>query len=328
MPTSALLILLGWGLVWVVAEGDSPPAAQCSSLLYNHSAWTTAFTAAQREIDPAVVSSVSFDKHRSALKNFFEPSWGSELFLIDNTTVAYMVIYKSYSEGISMNMMNHDSHHAHHRTEGSAYRTRRCTSKGCQQRMTRKKLGHDKVERTFTFVRHPLSHFISGVVEAQFRKLGLGSHPKEGPSLEAQFKKHTMSVSDAQTILEAILKLDGKAVSRYLSATEHYSIQSHSLHYWNPEFVGTLENIDTEWGNLNRYLGSNITLHNYETHDTSHDPMNMKASLLALLRSEKKYLRAICRILLVDFVCLSSVYDLPPECADMLPAKTGPESAR
>eukprot|EP00597_Dinobryon_sp_UTEXLB2267_P004596 CAMPEP_0170064954 /NCGR_PEP_ID=MMETSP0019_2-20121128/5230_1 /TAXON_ID=98059 /ORGANISM="Dinobryon sp., Strain UTEXLB2267" /LENGTH=176 /DNA_ID=CAMNT_0010271717 /DNA_START=744 /DNA_END=1274 /DNA_ORIENTATION=- len=44
-----------------------------------------------------------------------------------------------------------------------------------------------------------------------------------------------------------------------------------------------------------------------------YDPNNARQELLKLLRTEPRYKRAICHLLLVDYVCLP-MYALPPEC--------------
>lgn len=54
--------------------------------------------------------------------------------------------------------------------------------------------------------------------------------------------------------------------------------------------------MDTEWERLKQYLGTNISFQNHYNYLASYGPMDMTASLLRLLISDK---RALCRILLM-----------------------------
>lgn len=266
-------------------------------------------------------TSVGFTSHdlspaqKIELRTFFKPNWGAEYFVIKNMTIQYAVVYKGDSESIASNMLLNDDYHAQHPSEKVSYSSRRCVDLDCQILMLNK-LGRTKVQRSFTFVRSPISHFVSGVVEAHIRGSGVESHTRMNSSVQIRLE-HKVTVSKAKAILDSILSIDKRSINRYLRATTHYSVQAYMLYMWRPEFVGVLEHMDTEWQRLQKYLGSNISFKNHNNHLASDDPMDMKASLLTLLKSDKRYTRALCRLLMVDYVCMRDLFALPPECADM-----------
>jgi hypothetical protein len=51
------------------------------------------------------------------------------------------------------------------------------------------------------------------------------------------------------------------------------------------------------------------------THGSSIDYSHFKLALEQLFAQDPRYIRALCRLLLTDFICFD--YALPPECSDM-----------
>jgi hypothetical protein len=58
----------------------------------------------------------------------------------------------------------------------------------------------------------------------------------------------------------------------------------------------------------------------------SKDPNNARQSLLALFAAEPQYTRAVCHLILVDYICLP-MYPLPPECQFLNATRAAAEAA-
>jgi hypothetical protein len=82
--------------------------------------------------------------------------------------------------------------------------------------------------------------------------------------------------------------------------------------------AGHLENFSEDWPRLNQYLRAAIPYVGSRRHVSSQDPLHLRASLETLLRTDSSYMRALCRLLLVDYICFPK-YKVPADCADMIP---------
>lgn len=251
------------------------------------------------------------------LEYFFNPPWGADLYRISGVPIAYALAYKCNSEGISKSLLLQDQYHKAHPEEPSGFEVRRSVSP--YQLMQRANKYYSTRNVTiFTFLRNPLAHFVSGLVEAHFLRLGLGNHPKGVNSSKIQrlFAQRSANVQEVKTILEAIFNFDKDVIDKKLLHYSHYSVQSGIIKKWNIRFVGRIENFAADWDHLNAFLGMNISRLQDSNHITSSDPLNLRQSLMQLFDSDPRYLRAVCRIVIIDFICLG--YTLPDACADMI----------
>lgn len=187
--------------------------------------------------------------------------------------------------------------------------------------------------RSFTFVRDPLQHFISGFVHSVFVSL----RPPQliSPLNESQIEHYLRNL-----ILQR---------SMHLEMEEYMFPMSRTYLRFPVDIVGRLESFSEDWERkivpaygitalYDYHLGmhptsTNHPLHSYNTGTAKElsredeggaavdrDPMRARESLVALLHSHSHYLRALCHILLLDYVCLTE-YQLPHECAFLQPLR-------
>lgn len=297
--------------------GSSHPI-KCTHMLLDKRYWTDAFEAARNELS---LSRQGWSQSQQ-LDSFFKPPSGAELFLIDGKPAAYAVVYKSDSTGIASSMMSADDHHARVGKEAAPFKSRRFKTpselQAASQTMFNQSLSPSRV---FTFVRDPLSHFTSGLVELNFRHLGFGNHPVNSSALQAAIQKNQVGAVYVQQLIECFLFQDIEKLRKFINITEvaHIGLQAPAIHHWSVRFVGMLETHETDWKRLNQYLGSTIPYERRKgAHMSSQDPLGFKAAMNSLLDRDKRYLRALCRVLLADYVCLRHLYAMPAVCADMM----------
>jgi hypothetical protein len=101
------------------------------------------------------------------------------------------------------------------------------------------------------------------------------------------------------------------------SQVVHYGVQSHTIDYWMPHFIGRLEHYLEDWALPNKYLNTGISMVSRAKHDSSDDPMGLKAALNLIFKSDKRYEMAVCHLVLVDYVCLEGFYEPPLECREL-----------
>jgi hypothetical protein len=107
-------------------------------------------------------------------------------------------------------------------------------------RHTAKTTLHTKEIKSFTFVRDPLQHFISGIVEASFRKV---CHNKERCAVKFvnnTTHNHSISVAAdrAKGLLDMLLQGSVTAAEKQLAAREHFNVQSYAVLKFSPHFIG------------------------------------------------------------------------------------------
>ena len=192
--------------------------------------------------------------------------------------------------------------------------------------------GGDRV-RSFTFVRDPIQHFISGFVHSVFVTFPIA------PLNESQVQQYLLDI-----LLQRPTQLDME---------EYMFPMSRTYLRFPVDIVGRLESFSEDWerevvpayGIAAPYdyrLGMHATSANHPagtgaaaSHSAStkgernhgddaaidRDPLRARESLVALLRSQPHYLRALCHLLLLDYVCLPE-YELPLACAFLQPLRT------
>ena len=257
-------------------------------------------------------------------------------------------------------------------TEG---RVSNCPPSQCSSKLINQKIRQNTVHPnmySFTFVRNPLSRFISGVTEVEYRmsyghterKLALvGFKFKRGdPRRFQEFVRMVAYMAGKGPIfhnmmevqLEHIAPQVGTILSMCNSSGSALGVSIEDLNLFK------LEDFSNEWDRLVNKSGyeslsraySKLTPKFYSIrHPTSSDPLNttyaaktflsyasddaftlMSGSTLQSDRLHvprefeydqdaysilaKTYLRAICRIYLVDYICTG--YRLPEDCSDLL----------
>mmetsp|Transcript_18413 Transcript_18413/g.30850 ORF Transcript_18413/g.30850 Transcript_18413/m.30850 type:complete len:356 (-) Transcript_18413:528-1595(-) len=268
--------------------GDMP--SECSCLLKNEK--ENLFRVAQMEIGKDASALLT----NSSVKNFFFHNWGARSFQIHEKKIIHAVIFKNNHEAIDSSL----------------------------SRVARKKFSLKNNNHVTTpvvaFIREPLGHLLSGLVECNFRSLGMKSFPDMSSNVyKERVKSHQTTVETAKKALVALITggYDGVHALKYMISIEHISTQMPQIQYWQPQFVGNLENFDADWKAMNKFYHVHVPYTGGPKHPTMHsvDALNMHHSLEAFLRQNKQYTRALCRLLMIDYYCLK--YPLPAECADM-----------
>jgi hypothetical protein len=116
---------------------------------------------------------------------------------------------------------------------------------------------HLKKSPIFSFFRHPIHHFLSGITESQFRyECHLHDTDLTNPAVHrcVENKKNTSTLivteRYSRKVLNSIFSCDWGATKEYLTTIRHFSPQSTTLHEWKPQFIGYLENFTSYWSEL------------------------------------------------------------------------------
>ena len=152
---------------------------------------------------------------------------------------------------------------------------------------------------SFTFVREPLSHFLSGFTEYAYRAW-------EGlTKIDTTFAKAT---------LMTILGGRKPNVTGGGSSLFHIYPMSGVLSAgWRFDWVGVLEHADSAWEELANFSRSELVRNtkldsSLGAHPTSSDPQGARAAMVAVLRREPELRGRLCSLLLADFACFG--YDI------------------
>ncbi len=184
----------------------------------------------------------------------------------------------------------------------------------------------------FTFVRDPIQRFESGFAEAVWRT---------GPHLVPSDERGMYKVESTETVKGFLRRLlDFNRTG--LAGLEHMYAMAGVFFAFNVSLAGRLEQFKTDWelvagrlglpGTFNEELGRHATsVHHPRRRDSAlplplalsedRDPNDLRLHFRRLLREEPAYHRAVCEIMLIDYVCLPE-YPLPPPCAHLAPART------
>lgn len=257
---------------------------------------------------------------------FYNTDWGANLYNISGMPIAYAVVFKVNSENIHNSLSAHDYQHQIQpidlRTDWKEHVKRyRSTSLHDLKGKQTTAHGHQSVLQMFTFVRDPLEHFISGLVESHFRGMGFGAHPQlKGKAVMDKFMdvvaKNQVDMNFTKTILDSfIFGHNSKQLKEKIKQWKHFYPQFFAIRKWQPKFVGYLDNFEEDWTRMQSKLNVDIKYTSDMSHVTQGDVFGFKKLLQQLFRDDPRYLRALCHLLIRDYICLG--FELPVPCADM-----------
>lgn len=220
------------------------------------------------------------------LRAFYSISGKSGYTISDSTRSAYVRIYKSGNNGIRYNMM------------GRPFQGRTVWTGQWRQ-------SYDNYFK-FTFVRHPISRFLSGYNEAYYRQ---NRATTEQVALSVGVKLFESFVSD-------LLHFGPAFQNRH--AREHVSAMAGVLNYRPLDAFWRLPRINQEWIQLQKRLGvPTFSQQAYNKslgkHDSSADKNKAYAAAKIALASNETLTKILCHILFPDFHCFR--FQLPDECA-------------
>jgi len=198
--------------------------------------------------------------------------------------------------------------------------------------------------RTFTFVMDPFQRFAASYKECVWRYY----FQRDRRSRDGSFMKINSSL-----VKEHFLTLLDFRFPKLGSAQLLYPLAG-SLFSFHVDIVGHLDNFHQDWNTLimPQYgFDAKTQGYNYDYGPKKSNPdpdylkkreeMDMNKILLAegesdnnnarkalteTFESDPKYIRALCHLLLIDYVCLP-MYSLPPACAFLLPTRTKAKEA-
>mmetsp|Transcript_29088 Transcript_29088/g.68066 ORF Transcript_29088/g.68066 Transcript_29088/m.68066 type:complete len:299 (-) Transcript_29088:23-919(-) len=144
---------------------------------------------------------------------------------------------------------------------------------------------------TFTFVREPLAHFVSGFGEFWYRN---------------ENASRACRTEDARNVLHTLLQQRFPR-SKFPGAPAHMSLMAGVASDWKLDFVGTLENVEEDWERLvgvsKLLMPGSILNASLGSHPSSSDPQGARQSMASLLRVEPRLRHALCGLLAPDYVC-------------------------
>ena len=176
---------------------------------------------------------------------------------------------------------------------------------------------YGRVPKVFTFVRDPLRHFLSGFSEAYTRQwLGRFLNKSDEATLEKIVAEKRVDVNLAAEAVENFVTFNMTWMNAHLNGLVHLAVQSGAVVNFESGFIGHLEHEEEDWRALTNWLGvpGLVLPTDRADHIVSHsDLFHVKSSFKELFKTRPQYLRAMCWLLLSDYICLG--YDVPSECA-------------
>lgn len=175
---------------------------------------------------------------------------------------------------------------------------------------------HGKPVVSFTFVREPLSHFLSGYGEYMYRRYVRAAH-RSSSNISAYDIRRLVRESDQP--LQFVRELVSGPQWPFHEVThgvisKHMSLMSGSIkpNRTRLNYVGRLSNVNKDWHDL--FSLGNITgtpleavrlEEKWGTHESSLDPIRVRAEMRDVLRSNPDIRRGLCRLLERDYLCFS-----------------------
>ena len=235
------------------------------------------------------------------------------------TVIPYLRMFKCANEGISANLFLLTVSKGTILSNGIRMNAKTQNSKD----MLLHSLHHNHEYRniskpTFTFVREPTQRFMSGFTETIFKHVQKYNIKNSDGSIKR------INESEAKGYLEQLFDFRPS-----LWDIEHMFPMSGAFFQFHIPLVGSVEQMKFDWETkIKPMYDINATYNNkMGVHDTSvyhplvvekkgqssRDPNGARAVIKSVLNNDIRYSRAICQLLLIDYVCLP-MYALPPKC--------------
>ena len=182
---------------------------------------------------------------------------------------------------------------------------------------------------SFTFVRHPIDHLLSGYNEAEYRNLNCTAHKgilslcDYGRGTPERFKAFIVDILDGNFVLAS------RSVQNHIT---HAFPMSVVLNHIRPSIIYELRQIHKVWAGLLRKLIKNSELPEVEKqsllpqvkpfqaalgqHASSSDKYGFYKAAKAAVATDRPLLRAICSMYFVDFLAFG--YRFPDACTQDL----------
>jgi hypothetical protein len=280
------------------------------------------FFDARRELNLSTPSSLDDSLYCPHGGDFLNSTYGGLTFPLNHSLVTYGRVFKANSENIVYSFLqasnlNLSSNHFNdiNQAIGSPY-----FSSLLQKSRRKDRLLYESM-KVFSFFRHPISHFLSGLTESYFRSECRIHDTDVSNAMVHQclLRKQNSSLVTEKLgikILNTILSCEKGEIKKYLLTVQHFAPQSTTLHEWKPHFIGYLESFGAHWEELQVYINRQVPYLAQYQHITESDPFHINAVVSRILRQRPPFARAICRLLMSDFLCLK--HSLPKECEDMI----------
>ena len=171
---------------------------------------------------------------------------------------------------------------------------------------------------TFTFVREPIQRFMSGFTETIFK------HYLKYKITNTDGSRKRINESEAKDYLMELLDFRSS-----LWDVEHMFPMSGAFFQFHVPLVGSVEQMKVDWEmkikptyEINATYNNKLGVHDTSVYhplvverkgQSSRDPNGARAVIKSILNNDIRYSRAICQLILIDYVCLP-MYALPPKC--------------
>lgn len=281
---------------------------RCSTMMSSASGMAKQWGKARKEL--GISESLPSDLMKLA-RRFYSISFGALTISNDGKPLTYVMIWKCANDAIRKNLMSfEDSRPVRNpkRVSQKVLSKRESKSSVEYKKKLSAQFGLDKPPKAFTFAREPISHFISGLSEYYWRN----------------YKQSVISTEELKA------KLDGMFAFTQLNERRdsimnkwqkyilwHFFAMSGILKpQFNIGYLGKLESFEEDWQIVNNLYGTDIKInHSLGWHESSDDPNGVKAAFKDLFKRDIRYKRALCQLLLMDYVCFN--YKLPLGCGNV-----------
>ena len=275
---------------------------QQSSPGYDHRRWNAARLA--MGLPPVEFNS----RQKEYVQKFFHKSHSSVVYNISNRPIRYVINWKAANMNVRANLYRSERvSKGHRRKEASANHTLDVRYRDGITRSLVQKFGFTDIFDipAFTFVREPYSRFVSALVEVYYRLHKKGSIKLQDGHVTAEIIE-----DDFRRLLDF-----GQAMN---TAWMHIFPMAGILHAGAPEIIGLLESLPQGWGEVNQYYSLRMKFLNLSSHASSSDTLGVRGALSTLFRNNSSFLKAICTLIEIDYICFPYYSLIASECKILL----------
>ena len=298
---------------------DFSVSPKCNSMLVSSKAMLQMWSNARKEL--GMPRSIDHLYH-AQVKRFYAISFGVLTITARSKPMTFTMIWKCANDAIRKNMMMYQENQAKkYPEEINPSMLQQLESHSTAKYLTKLKrvYGMQNYPKAFTFSREPISHFISGLSEYYWRNY-------KTSFINADMLKQKLDgMFDFRELNERRDSVIDKSM-RYV--LWHFFVMAGILRAnYNIGYLGKLESFDEDWARVNEIYGVDIQVNrSLGWHESSDDPNGVKSAFKELFQRDVRYKKALCQLLLVDYVCFK--YDLPPECNGTIVTDFEPSTER